>query len=100
MIRDMTVRGFAPRTHKAYIAAVVKLAKHYRRSPDQLDEVQAYLAQLIQERKRSGRRSRGPRRCGRISRRLASAAVASGSRPAYGSHSHPRMLAPTGVLTS
>ena len=27
MIRDMTVRGFAPRTHKAYIAAVVRLAK-------------------------------------------------------------------------
>ena len=55
MIRDMTVRGFAPRTHKAYIAAVVKLAKHYRRSPDQLtnDEVQNYLAQLIQERKLS-----------------------------------------------
>ncbi len=52
MIRDMTVRGFAPRTHKAYIGAVVKLAKHYRRSPDQLtnDEVQNYLAQLIQER--------------------------------------------------
>jgi len=55
MIRDMTVRGFAPRTHTAYIAAVVKLAKHYRRSPDQLtnDEVQAYLAQLIQHRKLS-----------------------------------------------
>jgi site-specific recombinase XerD len=55
MIRDMTVRGFAPRTHTAYIAAVVKLAKHYRRSPDGLtnDEVQAYLAQLIQVRKLS-----------------------------------------------
>lgn len=55
MIRDMTVRGFAARTHRAYIAAVVKLAKHYRRSPDQLttDEVQAYLAYLIQDRKLS-----------------------------------------------
>src|SRR5207253_10335864 len=55
MIRDMTVRGFAPRTHKAYIAAVVRLAKHYRRSPDQItnDEVQTYLAYLIQERKLS-----------------------------------------------
>ena len=53
MIRDMTVRGFARRTHTAYIAAVVRLAKHYRRSPDQLtnDEVQAYLAHLILERK-------------------------------------------------
>src|SRR5436309_15611682 len=55
MIRDMTVRGFARRTHTAYIAAVVKLAKHYHRSPDQLtnDEVQTYLAYLIQERKLS-----------------------------------------------
>ena len=55
MIRDMTVRGLAPRTHKAYIAAVVRLAKHFRRSPDQLtdDEVQTYLASLIQERRLS-----------------------------------------------
>ena len=55
MIRDMTLRGFSPRTHEAYIAAVVRLARHYRRSPDQLtaDEVQASLAHLIHERKRS-----------------------------------------------
>src|SRR3990172_12915507 len=55
MIRDMTLRGFSPRTHEAYIGAVVGLAKYYRRSPDQLtnDEVQAYLAHLIRERKRS-----------------------------------------------
>jgi len=55
MIRDMTLRGFSPRTHEAYLGAVVGLAKYYRRSPDQLtnDEVQAYLAHLLQERKRS-----------------------------------------------
>ena len=55
MIRDLTVRGLAPRTHKAYIAAVVGLAKHYRRSPNEItnDEVQTYLAYLIQERKLS-----------------------------------------------
>jgi hypothetical protein len=55
MIRDMTVRGLAQRTHTTYIAAVVRLAKHYHRSPDQLtnDEVQAYLAHLILERKLS-----------------------------------------------
>jgi integrase/recombinase XerD len=55
MIRDMTVRGFSPRTHEAYIAAVVRLAKYYKRSPDQLtnDEVQTYLAHLFQERKLS-----------------------------------------------
>jgi site-specific recombinase XerD len=36
MIRDMTVRGFSPRTHEAYIRQVVGLARHYRRAPDQL----------------------------------------------------------------
>ena len=48
MIRDMALRGFSPRTHEAYVAAVVKLAKYYHRAPDHLtnDEVQAYLAQL------------------------------------------------------
>jgi integrase len=55
MIRDMTVRGFAARTHQAYLAAVVGLAKHYRRSPEQItdDEIPTYLAYLIQERKLS-----------------------------------------------
>jgi site-specific recombinase XerD len=53
MIRDMTVRGFSPRTHEAYIRQVVGLARYYRRAPDQLspDEVQTYLAYLLQERK-------------------------------------------------
>ncbi len=55
MIRDMALRGFSPRTHETYIAAVVKLAKYYHRAPDQLtnEEVQAYLAHLIQQRKLS-----------------------------------------------
>jgi integrase/recombinase XerD len=55
MIRDMTVRGFSPETHEAYIRQVVGLARYYRRSPDQLsaDEVQAYVAHLFTERKRS-----------------------------------------------
>src|SRR4029453_30562 len=55
MIRDMTVRVFSPSTHEAYIGQVVQLARYYKRSPDQLtnDEVQAYLAYLIQERKLS-----------------------------------------------
>lgn len=53
MVRDMTLRGFSPRTHKSYIAAVVHLARHYRQSPDQLtnEEVQAYLLHLVQHRK-------------------------------------------------
>src|SRR5260370_2484184 len=48
-------RGLAPRPHRAYIAAGVRLATHSRRSPDQItnDEVQTYLAYLIQERKLS-----------------------------------------------
>ena len=55
MIRDMTVRGFSPRTHKSYLTAVRGLARHYRRPPDQLsvDEVQAYLAHMITTRKLS-----------------------------------------------
>jgi site-specific recombinase XerD len=55
MLRDMTVRGFSPRTHEAYIRQVVGLARYYRRPPDQLsaDEVQGYLAHLFEARKRS-----------------------------------------------
>jgi len=55
MLRDMTVRGFSPRTHEAYVQQVVGLARYYRRAPDQLtaDEVQAYLAHLFEVRKRS-----------------------------------------------
>jgi site-specific recombinase XerD len=55
MLRDLTVRGLAPRTHKAYISAVARLAKHYHRSPDQItdDEVQTYLAHLVHDRKLS-----------------------------------------------
>lgn len=55
MIRDMTVRGFSPHTHEAYIGAVRGLAKHYRRSPDQLsaEEVQTYLVHMISERRLS-----------------------------------------------
>lgn len=49
----MVLRGFALRTRESYLAAVSALAKHYRRSPDQLttDEVQAWLLHLIVERR-------------------------------------------------
>jgi site-specific recombinase XerD len=55
MIRDMTVRGFSPRTHESYIGAVRGLAKHYRRPPDELsaEEVQNYLVHMITKRKLS-----------------------------------------------
>jgi site-specific recombinase XerD len=52
MIDAMTVRGFAPATHESYIAAVRALAKHYRRSPDELSvqEVEAYLVHMVTKR--------------------------------------------------
>jgi integrase/recombinase XerD len=50
MHQAMTIRGMAPRTQRSYVSAVRRLAKHYRRSPDDLtvDEVQSYLAQMIE----------------------------------------------------
>ena len=50
MLQAMTVRGMARRTQRSYVMAVRRLAKHYRRSPDQLtaSEVQSYLAQMIE----------------------------------------------------
>ncbi len=55
MVRDMTVRGLSPRTHTAYLRAVVGLATHYHRSPADVtnDEVQDYLAHLVLHRKLS-----------------------------------------------
>jgi len=49
---DLTVRGRAPATRRAYLHAVEGLAKHYRRSPDRIsdEEVQAYLAHLVRDR--------------------------------------------------
>lgn len=49
----MVLRGLALRTRETYLAWVTALAKHYRRSPDELDatQIQAYLLHLIQERK-------------------------------------------------
>lgn len=53
MIDQMTVRGMAETTKRAYLHAVAGIAKYYRRSPDQLNEreVQQYLLHLIQERR-------------------------------------------------
>jgi site-specific recombinase XerD len=49
----MVLRGLAVRTRETYLACVAALAKHYRRSPDELDatQIQAYLLHLIQEKK-------------------------------------------------
>ena len=51
----MVLRGLAARTQESYIAAVLGIAKYYRRSPDTLssEEVERYLLHLIEERKLS-----------------------------------------------
>ena len=48
MIEEMKLRSFSPRTQKSYVAVVVGLVKHYRRSPDQItqDEIRSYLLHL------------------------------------------------------
>ena len=52
MINDMTVRGLAENTKLSYLRSVIGLARHYRRSPDQITapEVQDYLLFLHQKR--------------------------------------------------
>src|SRR6266702_7950624 len=48
MIEEMKLRSFAARTQKSYVAAMVGLARHYHRFPDQLtqDEIRTYLLHL------------------------------------------------------
>ena len=50
MINDMAVRGLASTTMASYLCSVTRLARHYRRSPDQISapEVQDYLLFLHQ----------------------------------------------------
>ncbi len=52
MLNDMSIRGFADNTKHTYLRAVIGLASHYHRSPDQLSaqEVQDYLLFLHQKR--------------------------------------------------
>lgn len=53
MIRELQLQRKSPKTVDAYVAAVVGLAAHYRRSPEQikLEEVRDYLHLLITQRK-------------------------------------------------
>jgi len=48
MIEDMRVAGLAAGTQRIYLDGVRRLAKHYRRAPDQLSEaeVRTYLLGL------------------------------------------------------
>jgi integrase/recombinase XerD len=52
MIRELRLRRYAPATQKAYVGAVVGLARYYRSAPDRLSarQVQDYLLYLMQER--------------------------------------------------
>lgn len=53
MTRDMQLRRLADRTQEAYLHGVRSLAKHYKRSPDQLTdrEIQDYILHLLNVRK-------------------------------------------------
>jgi site-specific recombinase XerD len=53
LIEDIQLRNFSPHTVEAYVRAVAHFARHYRRSPEQLDgqQVRQYLLYLVQERK-------------------------------------------------
>ena len=56
MIEAMVQRGFSPRTHKSYLAAVRDVARYFKTPPDQLqtDDIQKYFVYLVQERHLSG----------------------------------------------
>jgi len=53
MIDQMTLRGFAPKTHEAYLRSVRDLAAYYGKPPDRLTpaQIQAYVVYLLRERK-------------------------------------------------
>ena len=51
-IRELVIRGMAPKTQDAYVRAVRDLAGHYHKGPDLVtdDEIKDYLVHLAQER--------------------------------------------------
>jgi integrase/recombinase XerD len=55
MITAMQMRGFSPRTHKSYLAAVTDLTRFTGRSPSELErsDIQAYFEHLVIERRLS-----------------------------------------------
>ena len=52
MIEAMQLRGFSPRTHESYLAAVEQLARYHHCRPDKLSpsQIQAFLKHLAIER--------------------------------------------------
>jgi integrase/recombinase XerD len=53
MQSDMVVRRLSAHTQEAYLGAVVRLVRFYRKSPDRItaEEIQAYIVHLLQERR-------------------------------------------------
>lgn len=51
MIEDMRIRNLAPRTQTAYVKHVLRFARYFRKSPDQLGpaEIRAWLIHLTQD---------------------------------------------------
>jgi integrase/recombinase XerD len=49
LIDDLRVRNYSPRTVKAYVAAVVKVTRHFGRAPDQLtaEELRQFQVHLL-----------------------------------------------------
>ena len=54
-IRELVIRGMSLKTHEAYIGAVYRLAKYYKKSPDQIsdEELKNYVFHLASDRKLS-----------------------------------------------
>jgi len=52
LIDDLRLRNYSPRTIEAYVAAVVKLTRHFRIAPDQLapEQVRLFQLQLVAQR--------------------------------------------------
>ena len=55
MIDAMQVRGLAVRTQEAYVDALARMARHFKRSPDELEvaQIEAYMLHLSRDLKRS-----------------------------------------------
>jgi len=55
LIEALTLKGYSPKTHEAYVSAVAALARYFGRSPDRIgnEEVRTYLLHLHNERKLS-----------------------------------------------
>src|SRR5206468_8563991 len=53
LIDELDLRGFSVNTKLSYVGAVFRLARHFKRPPDQItdDELKEYLLHLLREHK-------------------------------------------------